>query len=260
MKVGRCAVEDARGLPGAVKEEEGRNCGDVAEGLGGKGVGDGPVQAGAERAGGGTDLVFGGFDSQGEDGDVLAVLALELAKPFESGAARRAPSGPELDEDDASRQLFRLERLAGKIGKLHLGEGGDLLGSGGSDGVFTSYDVFLACKDQVNHANQIGFEFSLAGGAAPRSVAARAFDFPEVSEFARRGDQDIVHEDGGIALDAKSFSELGGSKVFGDERHSSGVFGGDFLDQQTCWVRDISSVGPADECDVHGFARGLLER
>ena len=121
-------------------------------------------------------------------------------------------------------------------------------------------DVFLAGQDQIDHASEIGFEFFLAGGVAPGSVAAGAFDFAEVAEFARGGNEDVVNEDGGVAFDAKFIGELGGSEVFRDERDLAGVFGGDILDQQTCWVGDISSVGPADERNVHGLAGGLLER
>jgi hypothetical protein len=122
VEVGRGAVEDAGGLAGTVEEEEGGDGGDVAEGLGGGGVGDGPVEIGAERRDGGADLVFGGFDGQGEDSEVVAVLALEFAEPFESGAAGRAPGGPELDEDDAAREIVLSERLAGEIGELEARE------------------------------------------------------------------------------------------------------------------------------------------
>ena len=65
MEVGGSAVEDTGGFAGAVEEEEGGDGGDVAEGLSGGSIGDGPVQAGAERVCGGADLVFWGFDGQG---------------------------------------------------------------------------------------------------------------------------------------------------------------------------------------------------
>ena len=69
VEVGGSAVEDAGRFAGAVEEEEGGDGGDVAEGLGGGGVGDGPMEIGTERADGGADLVFGGFDGEGEDGE-----------------------------------------------------------------------------------------------------------------------------------------------------------------------------------------------
>ena len=74
MKIRRGAVKDAGGFAGTVEEKEGGDGGDVAEGLGGGGVGDGPVEARAERAGGRANLVLRGFNGQGEDGDVIAVL------------------------------------------------------------------------------------------------------------------------------------------------------------------------------------------
>ena len=260
MEVGRGAVEDAGGFAGAVEEKEGGDGGDVAEGLGGGGVGDGPVQVGAEGACGGADLVFGRFDGEGEDGEVVAVFALEFAEPLESGAAGWAPGGPELDEDDAAGKLVGGERLTKKISQFELRESGDFLGDGGGCGLFAGDNIFFAGEDQVNHSNEIGLEFLLAGCATPGSVAAGAFDFSEVAEFARSGDEDVVDEDGGIAFDAKFFGELGGAKVFGDEADLARVSGGYFLDQQTCWVGDISSVRPADEGDVHGLTGGLLER
>jgi hypothetical protein len=112
VEVGRGAVEDAGGFAGTVEEEKGGDGGDVAKGLGGGGVGDGPVEIGAEGADGGANLVFGGFDGQSEDGEIVAVLALEFAEPFEGGAAGRAPGGPELDENDAVGEIVLIERLA----------------------------------------------------------------------------------------------------------------------------------------------------
>ena len=106
VEVGRGAVEDAGGFAGAVEEKEGGDGGDVAEGLGSGGIGDGPVEIGAEGADGRADLVLGGFNGQGEDSQIVAMLALEFAEPFESGAAGRAPGGPELDEDDAAGKLI----------------------------------------------------------------------------------------------------------------------------------------------------------
>ena len=116
MEFRRGAVEDTGGFAGTVEEEESGDGSDVAEGLGGGGIGDGPVESRAEGGGGGADLVFRGFDGQGEDGEVVAVLALEFTEPFEGGAARRAPGGPELDEDNAAGEALRIERLAGEIG------------------------------------------------------------------------------------------------------------------------------------------------
>ena len=139
-------------------------------------------------------------------------------------------------------------------------DGGDFLGGGGGSDAFASDDVFPAAEDKVNHARQVGFEFFLASGIAPRGVATGALDFTEVAEFARGGDEDVVDEDRGIALDSEFIGQLGGSEVFGDKGDLAGVFGGDFLNQQTCWVRDISSVGPSDEGDIDGFAGGLQER
>ncbi len=121
-------------------------------------------------------------------------------------------------------------------------------------GVFLADDVFLAGEDQVDHTDQIGFEFRLIVSVAPRGVAASAFDFAEVSEVARDSDQDIVDEDGRISFDAVAISQLRAAEIFADERDSTRIFGCNFLDQQTCWVGDVSSVGPADESDVHRLA------
>ena len=76
VEVGRSAEEDAESFTGAIEKEERGDGGDVAEGLGGGCIGDGPVQVGAERTGGGADLVLRGFDGEGEDGESVAVLAL----------------------------------------------------------------------------------------------------------------------------------------------------------------------------------------
>jgi hypothetical protein len=260
VEVGWGAVEDAGGFAGAVEEEEGGNGGDVAEGLGGGGVGDGPMEIGAEGGDGGADLVLGGFDGEGEDGEIVAVFALEFAEPFESGTAGRTPGGPELDEDDAAGEILAIERLAGEIGELEVRKRGDFLGSACGVGMLAGDDVFSSGEDEVDHASEIGFEFFLVGGVAPGSVAAGAFDFAEVAKFAGGGDEDVIDENGGIAFDAEFIGELRGAEVFGDESNLAGVFGGDVLDQQTCWVRDISSVRPADESDVEGFAGGLQER
>jgi hypothetical protein len=260
VEVGRSAVEDAGSFAGTVEEEKGGDGGDVAEGQAGGRIRDGPVEIGAEGADGGADLVFGGFDGQGKDGEVVAVLALEFAEPFEGGAAGRAPGGPELDENDATGEILAIEELAGEIGEFEVGQGRDFLRSTGAVGMLAGDYVFSSGEDEVDHASEIGFEFFLAGRAAPGSVAAGAFDFAEVTEFTGGGNQDIVHEDGRIALHTEFFGELGGAEVFGDEGDLARVFGGDFLNQQTCWVGDISSVGPADESEVDGFAGGQLER
>ena len=259
VEVGRGAVQDAGSFAGAVEEEEGGDGGDVAEGLGGRGVGDGPVETRAEGGDGGADLVFGGFDGQSEDGEVVAVLALEFAEPFESGAAGRTPGGPELDENNLAGEVLAIEGLAGEIGQLEARKGGEFLGGAGGVGMLAVDDVFSTGEDEVEHAREIGFEFFLVGGVAPGGVAASAFDFAEVAEFAGSGDEDVIDEDGGIAFDAEFFGEPGGAEVFGDEGDLAGVLGGDFLDQQTCRVGDISSVGPADEGNVYGFTGGLLK-
>jgi hypothetical protein len=259
VEVGRGAVEDAGGFSGAVEEEECGDGGDVAEGLGGGGVGDGPVEVGAERSDGGADLVFGGFNGQGEDGEVVAVLALEFAEPLEGGATGRAPGGPELDEDYTAGEVLAIERLAGEIGESEVGKGGEFLGGAGGVGVLAADDVFSSGEDEVDHASEISFEFFLVGGVAPGSVATSAFDFAEVAEFAGSGDEDVVNENGGVALDAEFIGEPGGAKILSDEGDLAWVFGGYILDQQTCWVGDISSVGPADEGNVYGFTGGLLK-
>src|SRR6267142_801743 len=136
--------------------------------------------------------------------------------------------------------------MTGKIGQLNLGKSGNLLRCDACGGMLASYDVLLASQDKVNHANQIGFEFCLAGFAAPGSVTAGAFDFSEIAEFPRGGNQNVVHENGGIALDAKPVSKFGSAKVLGDEGNLTRIFGRYVLDQQTCRVGYISSVRPAD--------------
>ena len=108
--------------------------------------------------------------------------------------------------------------------------------------------------------DEVGFEFGLIGFVAPGSVAAGAFDFAEVAEFAGGGDQDVVNENGGIAFDAEALGELRSAEIFADKGDATGIFGGDFLDQQTCWIGNISSVGPADERELDGLGVGLLER
>ena len=150
--------------------------------------------------------------------------------------------------------------MAGKVRKFELGKSGNFLWNTGGVGMLAGDDIFSPGQDQIDHAREIGSEFFLAGGVAPGSVTAGAFNFTEVAEFARGGDEDVIHEDGGVAFDAEFIGELGSSEVFCDKSDLAGVLGGDILDQQTCWVGDISCVGPADERDVHGFAGSLLER
>jgi len=75
VEVGGCAVEDAGSFAGTVEEEESGDGGDIAEGQGGGGIGDGPVEIGTKRTSGRANLVLGGFDGQGEDGELIAMLA-----------------------------------------------------------------------------------------------------------------------------------------------------------------------------------------
>ena len=121
-------------------------------------------------------------------------------------------------------------------------------------GVFLTDYIFLAGQDQVDHADQVGFELRLVVGVAPRGIAAGAFHFSEVSEIARDGDQDVVDEDGGISFDAVAVGEFGAAEVFTDKGDAAGILRCDFLHQQTCRVGDVSSVGPADQGDVDGLA------
>src|SRR5262249_58506466 len=67
-------------------------------------------------------------------------------------------------------------------------------------------------------------------------------------------------EGGRIAFDAEAISEGGSAEVFADKGDAAGVFEGDFLYQQTCRVGDVSSVGPADEGELDGFASGWRKR
>ena len=147
VEVGGSAVKDAGGFAGTVEEEKGGDGGDVAEGLGGGGVGDGPVEIGAERTDCGADLVLRGFDSEGEDGEFVAMLAFQLPEPFEGGAAGRTPGGPEFDEDKAAGEVGGSEGMARKVGQLELGKGGNLVRGCVGPGVFASNDVFLAGKN-----------------------------------------------------------------------------------------------------------------
>ena len=256
VKVGGSAVEDARGFAGAVEEEERGDRGDIAEGLGCGGVGDSPMQVGAERTGGGADLVFRGFDGEGEDGEFVTMLTLQLAEPLKGGAAGRTPGGPEFDEDDATGELSGGEGTAGKIGESELGKRGNLVRGCVRPRVFPGSDVLFTRENQVNHANEVSFELCLAGFAAPRGIPARAFDFAKVAELPGSGDENVIHEDGGVAFHPETVGQLGSAKIFSDESNSSRILGGDFLDQQTCRVGDISSVGPADQGEVDGFAGG----
>ena len=106
VQAGRRAVKHSPRLSRSVKQEQGWNSGNVAERLRGHGVGDGPTQVRAERAGGRAYLVFGRFCCQGENLKVVAVLALQLARPFERGAAARAPRGPEFHQHHTSGELL----------------------------------------------------------------------------------------------------------------------------------------------------------
>ena len=100
----------------------------------------------------------------------------------------------------------------------------------------------------------------MIGFVAPGSVSAGAFDFTEVAELAGSGDEDVVNENGGIAFDAEALGERGSAEIFADKCDATGIFGGDFLYQQTCWIRNISSVGPADERELDVLGVGLPER
>ena len=75
VEVGRGAVEDAGSFTGAIEEEESGDGGDITEGQGGGGIGDGPVEIWAEGTDGGANLILGGLDGQGEDGELIAMLA-----------------------------------------------------------------------------------------------------------------------------------------------------------------------------------------
>jgi len=121
-------------------------------------------------------------------------------------------------------------------------------GSGG--GVFLTDDVLLAGQDQVDHADEVGFELRLIVGVAPWGIAAGAFLFAEISEIAGDRDENVVDEDSGISFDAVAVGEFGAAEVFADERDSARILRCDFLDQQTCRVGDVSGVGPADKSDI----------
>ena len=78
--------------------------------------------------------------------------------------------------------------MSSEVGELEVGKSGDLVDGCAGAGVFLADDLFLAGEDQVDHADQVGFEFGLVVGAAPRGVAAGAFLLAEVSEIT--GDSD----------------------------------------------------------------------
>src|SRR6185369_7587172 len=65
---------------------------------------------------------------------------------------------------------------------------------------------------------------------------------------------------------AKSVGKFGITKVFTDKRNFSGVLCCNFLGQQTCWVGNVSSVGPADQsergrtCSLSLYGRSGFER
>jgi len=141
------AVEDAGGLASAVEEEERGNGGDVAEGLSGRGVSDSPVQVGTEGAHGGANLVLGGFDCKGKDGELVAVFMLQIAEPLESGTAGRTPGSPELDENDATGEFVCGKRMAGEIGQLELRKGSEFVSGGAGAKVLAANDVFFARQD-----------------------------------------------------------------------------------------------------------------
>jgi hypothetical protein len=150
--------------------------------------------------------------------------------------------------------------MSGEIGDLELGQGGNLVGRTAGASVFLGDDIFLACQDEIDHATQVSFELFLVIGISPRRVTASALDFAEVSEVARHCNQDVVHEYGGISFDTVTLGEFRAAEVLADECDLAGILGGDFLYQQTCWIGDVSSVGPSHQGDVHGFPCGALQR
>jgi hypothetical protein len=256
VEVGRGAVEDAGGFSGAVEEEHGGHGGDVAEGLSGGRIGDSPAEIRAERGDNRANLSFGRLDGESDDDEVVAMPLLEFAKPFESGATWRAPSGPEFDEDYAIGELIVGQRAAGEVSYLEGWKCGDFASRRGSVGVLGGDDVFLAGENQIDHAGQVGLEFGLIGIVAPGGIAAGAFDFAEIAEFTGRGDEDVVHEDSRITFDTEAFGKLRCAEIFANECEATGVLCGDFLYQQTCRVGDVSSVGPAHEGELDGFGIG----
>ena len=161
-------------------------------------------------------------------------------------------------EHNPSGQLIAGQRLSGKVGDLESREF-DQFGSRCRLLVLTSNDVFFAGKDQVDHPDQICFEFCLVIRIAPRCVTASAFDFSKVAKLTRSCHENFVNKDGWVTLHAKLFCQLGSAEIFADEGDLTGILRGNFLYQQTCWVGNVSSVGPSNESESDGFARCAVD-
>src|ERR1700739_1290045 len=121
-------------------------------------------------------------------------------------------------------------------------------------------NIFFARQNQVDHPGEIIFEFCLVVSVAPWRVTACSIFFSEIAKVPRRGEQDIIEKYGGIAFYAKAVGQFGIAKVFAHERDFPGVLCYNFLGQQTCWVGNISSVGPAHKRERGGPGRSLLQR
>jgi hypothetical protein len=67
------------------------------------------------------------------------------------------------------------------------------------------------------------------------------------TEIARRGDENVIDEDGRISFDAESLGELRLTIVLDDETRFAVELLDDALSQQTCRIGDVSRVRPSHE-------------
>src|SRR4051794_11888881 len=146
--------------------------------------------------------------------------------------------------------------MPGEVADGEPGKRGDAIGRVAGVGALLSELFLFAGKHKVDHAREVGFELGLALCVSPGSVASGVLALRRESEITWLGHENVIHEYGRIAVHTKALGELRGSEIFADEYCFSGELRNRFLYQQTCWVRKVSSVGPANQ--RHGYERMLF--
>ena len=142
--------------------------------------------------------------------------------------------------------------MSGKIGQLELGQRSDFVLGTTVRNRFASYYILLTGENQIDHAREIGLELGLVVRVAPWRITSRSFYLSEVAEVPWDSYQDIVDKHRGVALHTVAFGELRGTEVLADKCHFARILCGYFLDQQTCWVGDVSGVWPAYQGQIDG--------
>src|SRR3954447_6247601 len=113
--------------------------------------------------------------------------------------------------------------------------------------MFTTNLRGLPRQHHVHHASQISFELCLIFSVTPGSVPTAILTFAKKAKITWTRNEYVLHKYRGITRDAKFFCQLRITEVFADECNFAWIFRRHFLDQQTCWIGEVSSVWPSHQ-------------